>query len=454
VTQKPAESLAPSARLTEAPPAPDVGAPRVAGSALTPPAGMRDLLPPESRARRRVSEQLQAVFDRSGYELITTPLFEHVEVFERGLSMDPRDLVRFVEPDTGEVSALRPDITPQIARVVSTRLAEYPPPFRIRYEGTVIRRRRGRARRQRQIAQVGVELIGLGGATGDLEVIRLLSDACRAAGLAHFRIELSDVGVGRALLAEHGPELLALAADPLARKDQLQLSEVLDQARVPKSIRDRIFALTHLHGDVSVLAEARKLVKNAQAEAHLAALSQVVDGLVAQGMGPELGVDLGEIRGAAYYTGVSFALYADGPGEAVASGGRYDALLGRYGAPQPATGAGIDLENLLWALDHAGLAWREPSAVRFVVTGADGEAVQSLCSTLRARGVPAAALPDASIERAVEYARAWGYSAAISVQGEKARARRRDGSSEYEFTSSPGLSDIDALRNWAAVFKE
>src|SRR6202008_3710748 len=94
---------------------------------------------------------------------------------------------------------------------------------------------------------------------------------------------------------------------------------------------------------------------------------------VQSGLGSRLGVDLGEIRGAAYYTGVSFALYASGPGEAVASGGRSDQLLERYGRPQPATGAGIDLENLLWALDNAGHAWRERGGVRFLVTAADGE---------------------------------------------------------------------------------
>src|SRR5262245_49231384 len=75
---------------------------RPSGALLAPPAGMRDLLPPESRARRKVSEQLQQVFERHGYELITTPLFEHVDVFERGLTLDPRDLLRFVEPDSGE----------------------------------------------------------------------------------------------------------------------------------------------------------------------------------------------------------------------------------------------------------------------------------------------------------------------------------------------------------------
>jgi ATP phosphoribosyltransferase regulatory subunit len=432
--------------LSVAPANADAESHRLTGSALAPPLGMRDLLPPESRARRRVSEQLQAVFDRYGYELVTTPLFEHVEVFERGLTLDPRDPLRFVDPDTGHVCSLRPDITPQIARVVSTRLADYPPPWRMRYEGTVVRRRRGRARKQRQIAQVGVELIGLGGAEGDLEIIRLMSEACTSAGLADFRIELSEVGVGRALLGHHGDELLDQAAEALAHKDQHQLAGVLERAGVSASARERIAALSHLHGDVGVLKEAQKLLAGTPAEAHLAALTDVVQRLVAQGLGPKLGVDLGELRGAAYYTGVSFSLLAAGPGEAVASGGRYDALLGRYGAPQPATGAGIDLENLLWALDHAGLAWRDRSAIRVVVAGADG-GVTALCDQLRAQGVPAAALPGASSERARDYARAWGYDAALLVSAQEIAVQRADGA-EHKLSSTPDASQIEAALRW------
>jgi ATP phosphoribosyltransferase regulatory subunit len=419
----------------------------MAGSVLVPPLGMRDLLPPESRARRRVSELLQAVFDRYGYELVTTPLFEHVEVFERGLTLDPRDLLRFVEPDTGEISALRPDMTPQIARVVSTRLAEYPPPWRLRYEGTVIRRRRGRARRQRQIAQVGIELIGQGGANADLEVIRLITEAVQSAGLASFQLELSEVGVGRALLGQHGPEVLEMAAEPLARKDEAQLKDALSRGGVSGELQARFLELAHMHGDVSVLKEAQKLVKGTPAAAHLASLSEVVEKLVALGMDSQLGVDLGEIRGAAYYTGVSFALFAEGPGEAVASGGRYDTLLGRYGRPQPATGAAIDLENLLWALDHAGLAWRERAAVRLVVAGSDAARVSGMAEAVRAQGVPAATLDHASLDQASDYARAWSYDAALLVGATEALARRADGA-EHKLPSTAGLSDIAALLSW------
>jgi len=419
------------------------------GGALTPPAGMRDLLPPESRARRHVSEALQGVFDRSGYELITTPLFERVEVFERGGTLDPRDLLRFVEPDGGDVAALRPDITPQIARVVSTRLAGHPAPFRLRYEGTVIRRRRGRARRQRQIAQVGIELIGMAGEGADLEVIELTAAACAAAGLREYRIELSEVGVGRALLNAEAPGLLHLAAEALARKDESLLLDVLTRAGVSKKAQARLSALVHLHGDLSVLSEARKLVKGTGAEAHLQSLEAVAQRLVSAGLGPKLGVDLGEIRGAAYYTGVSFALFAAGPGEAVASGGRYDELLGRYGEPQPATGAGIDLENLLWALDHQGHTWRVRPELRFLVHGSDAQAVQAAVVALHKEKRTAATLPGADRANALAYARSWGYDAILHISAEGCVATRTADEQQHKLMHGLDPATLNELAEFA-----
>ncbi|MET0594214.1 MAG: ATP phosphoribosyltransferase regulatory subunit, partial [Polyangiaceae bacterium] len=101
------------------------------------PAGMRDILPPEAARRRKLAKRLLDHFALYGYELVTPPAFELADVLERGLgTLDPRDVLRFVEPELGEVAALRPDVTPQIARIGATRLADRPLPMRLCYEGT------------------------------------------------------------------------------------------------------------------------------------------------------------------------------------------------------------------------------------------------------------------------------------------------------------------------------
>src|SRR6516225_10752605 len=138
------------------------------------PAGMRDLLPEEAAMRRTLARRVLDRFALHGYAVVTPPVFEFAEVLERGLgTLDPADVLRFVEPESGEVAALRPDMTPQIARMIATRLRAMPPPFRLCYEGTVLRRRSGRARKHRQIPQAGVELAGIAGPEGDLELLAL-----------------------------------------------------------------------------------------------------------------------------------------------------------------------------------------------------------------------------------------------------------------------------------------
>ena len=182
-------------RDTPSPDVPSIPPPRSLEHPL--PGGMRDLLPEEARSRRALARRVLDRFALAGYALVTPPAFEFADVLERGLgTLDPADVLRFVEPESGEVAALRPDMTPQIARMIATRLHDRPPPFRLGYEGTVLRRRSGRARKHRQIPQVGVELAGVTGPDGDLELLALAEGALAAAGLERFTIDLGTPGSG------------------------------------------------------------------------------------------------------------------------------------------------------------------------------------------------------------------------------------------------------------------
>jgi histidyl-tRNA synthetase len=146
---------------------------------------------------------------------------------------------------------------------------------------------------------------------------------------------------------------------------------------------------------------------------------------------------------------VSFAVSASGPGEAVASGGRYDQLLERYGRPQPATGAGIDLENLLWALDHAGHSWRERPERRFLVFGGDGQERGRLADALHREGLIAATLPKADFDAALAYARSWSYDACIDLSGAAPRVVRSEDARPQDLGGTWSASDIRVLAQWA-----
>jgi len=369
------------------------------------PVGMRDLLPEEAAARRALSRRVLDRFALAGYRLVTPPAFELADVVERGLGpLAAGDVLRFVEPESGDVAVLGPDMTPQIARMVATRLRDHAPPIRLAYEGTVIRRKAGRAKKHRQIPQVGVELCGAADAGADVELLGLAGSALRAVGLSRFSIDVSDAGIVRSLCAGVEEPALSAITRALSIKDEAQV-EALAAALPALSprVRAALTALPRLHGTTDVLEEAAAALEGTAAAASLARLRALVAEATARGLGPHLTVDVGEVRGFAYYTGTIFSIYAEGPGEAIGAGGRYDELLGRFGAPMPAIGFGLDLDALASAQAAAGVVARGRGSV--VVVGAEQD---PRLAALRDRGVVAVAAPSA--EAALAYARSWGHT--------------------------------------------
>jgi ATP phosphoribosyltransferase regulatory subunit len=373
------------------------------------PAGMRDLLPEEAARRRALAQRLLERFALHGYAVVTLPVFEFAEVLERGLgTLDPTDVLRFVEPESGEVAALRPDMTPQIARMVATRLRGQPPPFRLGYEGTVLRRRSGRARKHRQIPQAGVELAGVAGPDGDLELIALLVDALRATGLERFKIDLGDAGVVRALVDDLAPRRRSVLTEAISRKDDGAIAQACDSEGAVHA--GALRALPSLHGDRAALVEGVGRLASTPAAVPARRLLALFDQAVARGLGEYLTADLGEVRGFAYYTGTVMHAYAAGTGDAIASGGRYDELLARFGWDLPAAGFALDLDRASEALRAAGV--ETPPSPRALVVGPPDD---RRLADLRARGVAAVAHADG--ESALAWARAWGFTHVLGASG-------------------------------------
>ena len=425
------------------------------GLPMTPPGGMRDLLPPASMTRTLLWQRLMETFDLYGYQRVTTPPVEYAEVIERGLgTVDRRDLVRFVEPDSGEVALLRPDITPQIARIVATRLQDRPAPWRLCYEGTIVRRRRGRARKQHQVLQCGIECVGLKGPEADAEVIEVAVRACEGVGLRDFLVELAQVKIGTEVL-DHVPENARLAVvETLAAKDATNLEKLLKDAGVIAAERKRLLLLCDLYGDRSVIAVARRRLRNAAARRALDELEQVVERLQAAGLGDRVAIDLSDLRRHSYYTGVSMTLLAAGPGEPLGMGGRYDDLLGRYDAPAPATGFAFEVDNVLWALSEAGVSLKGELPLRVVAAGGSYARRRNTAELWRNRGARVAVLPAKSLGEAKQYAKAWDYDLLIWQQGHGARLTRMQDSRTRALKGEPSDELFDELFSWARVGNE
>jgi ATP phosphoribosyltransferase regulatory subunit len=408
---------------------------------LETPKGMGDLLPPEASVRRALSLRVLHTFELSGYELVTPPIFEHAEVVQRGNdTFESRDLLRFVEPESGEVAVLRPDITPQIARIVATRLTDHEPPFRLCYEGRVFRRLRGRARSHRQITQAGLECVGVPGVEGDTEVLSLAIGACMAAGLAEFRIELSDIRLVRSLLEPVPVELRRGISDILAQKDVASLRTIAKSAGLPRALARQLEALLQHYGDSEVLDSADRCFRSSAARAALRNLRAITHRFDELGLGGRICFDLSETRGLSYYTGMHFSVLAHGPGEALGGGGRYDGLLGRFGFDAPATGFALDLGHLQSTLPPSGRAIMARSDVRVAIGGSDRQRVQALAETLRRADLVAAILPEMDSAHGLAFARTWGYDAVVTVaRNATSLLRVADGTEHTLQRSDPDL---------------
>ncbi|HSM93782.1 MAG TPA: ATP phosphoribosyltransferase regulatory subunit [Anaeromyxobacteraceae bacterium] len=327
---------------------------------LSLPSGLRDLTPDHSAHLADLSARLQQVFSALGYRRVFLPTLERLDVVERGLSHAAMaDVMKFVEPGSGEAVAIRPDITPQIARLYAARPDALPSPARLCYDGPVLRAREERAGRPREVYQAGVELLGAGGAAADAEILVLFARALEKVGLQDAVVEIGHAGFAPAVLdaAKVRPADRDEALDALDRKDEGTLARLAARGKGDGAARKALPALATLYGD-GALARARGLAKGIPAAA--AALGEVEAAMKrARRKGvEEVAVDLGEVRGLGYYTGVTFVGHAAGAGSAVAAGGRYDALLARFGRPGPAIGFAVDLEFATQALEKAGKAGR------------------------------------------------------------------------------------------------
>jgi ATP phosphoribosyltransferase regulatory subunit len=333
------------------------------------PKGVRVYLPPQAAVKRELETKLLAVFQRWGFQEIVTPSFEYYEVLGLGMGEELRDRTfKLTEQATGRLLVLRSDITPQIARVAATLLNDYPKPLRFCYNSNVFRYIEPQVGRHREVYQAGVELIGLDLPEADVEMIAIAVECLMEVGLADFKIAVSQVEFVRGLLEQlrlpHEAERQVQVA--LHRKDSSALDALMDECRLERSARDMLLTLPNLFGGAEVFIEARRLVNNPRSEQALTNLQTVYDMLKVYGLEAFVLLDLSEIRGFDYYTGVVFEGFTSNLGYEICGGGRYDHLIGRFGEECPSTGFAIDIEKLQMALERQG-SLRSPVQVDFLI---------------------------------------------------------------------------------------
>lgn len=354
------------------------------------PKGVKDFLPGKAPKIEYLDRTLHDTFARWAFRPVIPPSLEYLHVLEKGLGEGLREKTfRFDDRQSGRLVAFPPDITPQVARIVATRMRDIPLPLRLCYSGRVLRHAEQQTGKDREIFQAGVELIGLESPEADAEMIAMAVECLKALNAGEFTIDIGQVEFFRGVMAEL-PLSGRLARDvqtAIARKDLSGLQGLLAEAPLNDRAREEILALPRLFGGREVLARADKAVINDRSRRALDNLYRVLEILEVYGVEEHVTFDLGELRGLDYHTGIIFQGYLPGLGRAVCSGGRYDDLTARYGYPAPATGFAFNLLNLLFALDRQlDKVTGQSSDVLIFQTGSDKQPAQRLARALRERG--------------------------------------------------------------------
>ncbi|MCH8498048.1 MAG: ATP phosphoribosyltransferase regulatory subunit [Marinobacter sp.] len=314
------------------------------------PDGVEDILPPLAGKIESLRRELMDTYQRWGYQLVIPPLIEYLESLLTGTGNDlALQTFKLTDQLTGRMMGVRADMTPQAARIDAHTLRQEGV-TRLCYAGHVLHTRPPHMLTGRTPIQAGCELFGSQSPVADREVIALMLESLRLAGLPRIHLDLAHVSIYQELVAAAGfdQDTEQRIFDAMRRKSVPELDQLL-AAYPPGSPAARLRQLARISGGREALAEARVALEGASLviDSALQQLELLAEDLAAGYPEVELGFDFCELRGYNYHTGLVFAAYAPGHGEALAKGGRYDAIGKDFGRARPATGFSVDVRALV-----------------------------------------------------------------------------------------------------------
>lgn len=335
------------------------------------PENIADVLPSEARKIEELRRLLLDNFRRYGYELVMPPMLEYIESLLTGAGQD-MDLRTFklVDQLSGRTMGVRADMTTQVARI-DAHLLNRASVTRLCYAGSVLHTRPSGLHATREPIQIGAEIYGHAGLEADAEIQELVLASLAIANISEVRLDLCHVGVLRALLE----------IDPLAKKHEAQLFSLLESKDTPALVlltenfnpvvRKALLDLPSLYGDLSVIDRARDILP--QLDGVATALDELAY-LAKLAGSAHVTIDLADLRGYHYHSGVMFNAFVPGLPNAVARGGRYDHVGEAFGRARPATGFSLDLRELARLMplaerkDAIFAPWSQDPALRQKIT--------------------------------------------------------------------------------------
>ncbi len=342
------------------------------------PEHIEDLLPADARKLERLRRLVLDKFSRHGYELVMPPLLEYLESLLSGTGHD-MDLATFklVDQLSGRTMGVRADTTPQVARI-DAHLLNRQGVTRLCYAGSVLHTLPAGLGKSRQPFQAGAEIYGYAGLAADIEIQQLMVDVLLELGVSGVQLDIGHPAIFRSLIDAAGvsPDVAEQAFVATEAKDIPALRALVP---VLGESAQALLLLPQLYGESAVLADASaRLPKTARITSSLAQLAEVEQHFSRQGI--QVSIDLGELGGFNYESGISFSAYARGAADAVARGGRYDEVGKAFGRARPATGFSMDLKALL------PLTADDPPRAAILAPPAGDAAARAEVARLRAAG--------------------------------------------------------------------
>ena len=311
------------------------------------PAGMSDGLPPEAAFEASIAEQLMSEFGSYGYERVKPPLLE----FEQNLLRGPgtamaEQTFRLMDPVSQRMMGLRADMTPQVARIATTRLRNAPRPLRLSYSGQILRVKGTQLRADRQFGQVGAELIGADTPLADTEIILLATNAMTRLGIQNMSVDLCLPTLVPALCRDIDLSAQSIEdlREVLDRKDAADIKRMSDS--IGQENTDLFAELLAATGPAEdALAVLDHLNFGGAAKVECDSLRSIVTAIHKEAPDLPLTVDLVENRGWEYHTGVTFTFFTRGGRGELGTGGRYITDEG-----EPSTGLTLFMDTVLRAI--------------------------------------------------------------------------------------------------------
>jgi ATP phosphoribosyltransferase regulatory subunit len=363
------------------------------------PEDIADVLPAEARKVESLRRAILDLYQSYGYELVAPPILEFLDSLLTGTGSDLNlQTFKLVDQLSGRTLGLRADMTPQVARI-DAHLLNRAGVTRLCYAGSVAHARTPVGSSAREELQLGAEIYGCATWEADLEAITLLLRTLSVAGLEKVYLDLSHAGILAGILDGQNLDKATIESlySLLQSKDRPRLSQWA--TCLPAKVSEALMALTQLNGPCAeVLAKAKKVLpKHVAIDQALADLERLVSAAAKLSSNLELSIDLADLRGYQYHSGVMFAAYVDQLPQPIARGGRYDQVGQAFGRSRPATGFSLDLLTL------ANLSPLKVSKMAILAPWIEDDQLNQVIADLRNQGEVVIQIPAGATVEAAEY---------------------------------------------------